>query len=294
MAAGTEAVNTAPVEHEDAGFQPHSRTITLTSKPLPLMSVVKDLWAARYVLWTLGRQEFFSRYRRASLGVIWAVALPLLQAAVLAVVFSQIVRFRTGQHFVVFVLGGLTVWSFFGGTLSTSATAIVDGAGMASKIYFPRAVLPMIKLVASSYSLCISVALLVAVTLISGIGLHPSMLLLLPAALLLIALTLAISLVSSALHVYFRDIRFAVSAVLTIWFYATPIIYPVELISGPVKTLLWLNPVTAIVEMVREATVGADPGWEVSLISCVTCIVVLMFAAMILHRRFDRVFSDRL
>lgn len=297
MSAGTEVVATeAAVKEEPAGIGPPRHEITLSAKPLPLFSIFADLWTSRYLLWTLGRQEFFSRYRRASLGIIWAIALPLVQATVLAVVFSQIVKFRTGtmQNFLVFVLGGLTVWSFLGGSLSTASTAIVDGAGMASKIYFPRAVLPMIKMVSNLYSLAISLVLLVAVTLLTGIRPHPSMLLLIPATALLFMLTLSISLVASALHVYFRDVRFMVSAALTMWFYATPIFYPVALLGEPYRTLLWINPVTAVIEMVRAATVGADTGWEISLVSSVGSTVALLLLAMILHRRFDRVFSDRL
>ena len=117
--------------------------------------------------------------------------------------------------------------------------------------------------------------------------------LLIPAIIIMTVLATAFALVFSALHVYFRDMRFAVQAMLLVWFYVTPIIYPLSL-AGRLGQFLRLNPVTGVVEMFRAATVGADAGWLTTLWWTLGWTVGLLVIAIALHRRFNRVFADLL
>src|SRR5207248_9642931 len=118
-------------------------------------------------------------------------------------------------------------------------------------------------------------------------------LLLVPAALLLVTFTCAISLVLSALHVYFRDVRYVVQVALLVWFYVTPVIYPLRL-AGGLRGWLEVNPLTGCVELMRAAVVGADPRWGIAVAWCAAWTVVFTLTALALHRRFDRVFVDLL
>ena len=271
-----------------------SPMLELEGEATPLRALLKDLWASRPLLAMLARKEFYVRYRRASFGMLWAIGLPLIQAIVLAAVFSRVVRVATpGTNYAVFVFAGVVAWTFFAATLSASATAIVDGAGLSTRIYFPRAVLPLVPIGANLVGLVLSVVILVAMALISGEPLGLRLALVVPAIALLLTFTSAISLVLAALHVYFRDVRYFVQVALLVWFYVTPVIYPLSL-AKDLRGWLTANPLTGCVELMRAAVVAAEPASVAAVLWSLGWTVALAVAALALHRRYDRVFVDLL
>src|SRR2546421_12865375 len=100
------------------------------------------MWRFRHLLAMLSRAEFHVRYKRASFGVAWAVGVPIVQAAVLTVVFERVVRTGTGADFGAYVLSGVLAWSYFSQTVTPGSTAIVEAASLTDKVWFPRAILP--------------------------------------------------------------------------------------------------------------------------------------------------------
>jgi ABC-type polysaccharide/polyol phosphate export permease len=111
---------------------------------------------------------------------------------------------------------------------------------------------------------------------------------------LVAALSAGFALAFSALHVYFRDIRFLVSAALTVWLYVTPVIFRVEQLPHFMRGIIRVNPMTGVVELFRFATVGASPHWLVSPAITGVWVVALLAISLWLHRRFDRLFADRI
>jgi ABC-type polysaccharide/polyol phosphate export permease len=144
------------------------------------------------------------------------------------------------------------------------------------------------------YSVAITVAILVAMCVGFGVSLGPEVLLLVPAVALVVVLASSFALVLSAIHVYFRDVRFLVAAALTVWLYVTPIIFQVDQLPRVLRPFVRFNPMTGVVELFRFATVGASPHWQLSLLVTGAWILVLVVAALQLHRRFDRLFADRI
>ena len=266
---------------------------SLDGGPTPLRTIVASGWRSRELIAILARQDFYVRYRRATFGLLWAAALPLLQALVLSFVVSRFATFETSEHYAVFVLSGTVAWSTFSSIVSAGSTSIVDGSGLSTKIYFPRLVLPLVTVWASSYGLGISAAVLLAAMLVTGVGLGVSTLLLVPAVALTLVLGASFAIVLSALHVYFRDVRYLVQAALLVWLYLTPVIYPLDAIGGA-RHLVEANPMTGVVELYRAATVGADAGWTTTLLWTGGWCAALLTAGLLLHRRFDRTFVDLL
>ena len=266
----------------------------LRGETTPPLSLLREMWRARSLIAMLARKDFYVRYRRASFGLLWAVGLPLMQAAVLSIVFSRVVRIEVGVSYAVFVFSGMVGWSYFTGTLGASSTAIVDGSALGSRIYFPRAVLPIVPVAANLYGFVINVAVLILMALAFGVGLDVEVLLLVPAIALGVLLATAFALLTSSVHVYFRDTRYIVQAALTAWFYVTPVLYPVRKAPGALQVVVKANPVTGVVELFRAATVGADPGW-LGMVG-VTCIWVAVIGTIgvALQCRYNRVFVDLL
>jgi lipopolysaccharide transport system permease protein len=263
----------------------------LEGEHTPTGVLLRDVWRSRELLAVLARKEFYVRYRRASFGLVWAVALPLVQALILAVVLSHFVRFHTGGNYPLFVFSGVLPWNFFSAALISATTSIMDNNTISTKIYFPRSLFPLMTVLSGVYGLAVTVVVLIGFGLVVGDtpGLHT--LLLIPATALTIVLAMALSLVLAALQVYFRDIKFLLQAFVMGWFYLTPIFYPLNAL-GRAGQWLKLDPTTGFVELFRAATAGADAGWITSLWWSLGWTAGLLVVALFLYRRFDRVFAD--
>lgn len=267
----------------------------LTGAAAPAHRLVADVWQARSLLTTLARKDFYVRFRRTSLGVLWAVGLPLIQALVLSVVFTRVVRIQTGGNYGIYVFAGMLPWTFLSSTVTIGSTSIVDGSALATKIYFPRAVLPLVTVGSNLYGLLPGVGILLLAAATIGEGLQADVVLLVPAVLLMVMFVASLTLLLAGLHVYFRDLRFVVQALILAWFYATPIIYPIDLATGALRAVLLANPATGIVTLFRASVsdTGTTGLGQALLASCAWTFV-LMVAALVLHARRDRVFVDLL
>lgn len=273
---------------------PTPADIDLRSERTTLRALGRELWSARELLVILTRKEFHVRYRRASLGLLWALGLPLLQSLVMAVVFSHVTHIHDAPHYAIFVLSGMTAWVFFSAALAMGSTAIVDGSDLSSRVYFPRITMPMVQVGTNLYGYAVTVVLLLVLCPVLGVPLEPRILLLLPASGLLVALTVGFCLVGSALHVYFRDVRYLVAASLIVWMYVTPVIYPSVDAPGKLHLLIEVNPMTGVVDLFHAATIGQVGAMAVALAVTAAWTVGLLAVGATLHCRYNRVFADLL
>jgi lipopolysaccharide transport system permease protein len=267
--------------------------LELSGERTPVRSLVADLVRGRHLVAMLARQDFAARYRSASLGLLWTVALPLLQGAVLAVVFTRVVKVQTDEPYVAFVLVGMAVWAFLNGSLQSASTAVVDGGAIATKIYFPRLVLPAVAPTANLVGFVISTAVGVVVAVVQT-GRADARLMLLPAAMALAyLLVLVVGALAALLHVYFRDVRYVVTAVLLVAFYATPVIYPLEL-AGDLEPYVLANPATGCVQLVRWCVFGSADSLGPALAWTVGWLAVLTVLVLRAYGRHERIACDRL
>jgi lipopolysaccharide transport system permease protein len=270
-----------------------ARVLELDSRPEHRRAWLAEFWAHREVLDMLARKDFQVRYKRASFGVVWAVAVPLVQAAIMAVVFSRVIRIGAGPNFAVFVMSGVIAFSYFSSVIFAGATSIVEAATLTDKVWFPRALLAVVPALSNLVGLAVTLAVLLGVMPLFGVPMGAQLLMFIPAALLLVALSIGFSLVLSALYVYFRDVKFIVQAALLVWIYVTPILYPQHLLRsiGP-----WLdaNPLTGVVIMFHMATVGSGGPWIRPVVISVATAIVLLLVGIEAHRTHDRLFVDKL
>jgi lipopolysaccharide transport system permease protein len=285
----------------------HEHLLDVTANRGRPIQLLRSLWDYRYLVFTLARKDFYVRYRRATFGVLWAVGLPFIQAMVLTLVFSVIVKLPAPAHVSrsVFIFSAIIAYNFFNAAVLQASTSIVDGTGMSSRIYFPRAVLPLTAIGANAYALVASVSVMFVMALALRTHLDQHVLLIIPAMLLVLLFTVSVGLVLSALHVYFRDVRYIVQAALLALFYVTPIFYSLSsshgkqnaIIHGPhgtVRTILLLNPMSGIIEFFRASVGAADSVWPVAVGITLIWTVVLLVIGLVLQARWDRLFVDLL
>lgn len=270
------------------------RSVDLRGEATSARQLAAQLWAARELLVILTRKEFHVKYRRAAFGVLWALALPLLQSLVLAVVFSKVAHIHGAPHYSVFVLSAMAPWVYFSSALAAGSTAVVDSTDLSSKVYFPRLVLPLAQVGAALYGYVVTVAIVLVLCPALGVGLSVRTLAVLPASVLVMALVTGLAATCAALHVYFRDVRYLVSAALLMWFYVTPVVYPPSAAPGGLGTLIDANPMTGVCDLFRFATVGHTGPLLLPVVVSVGWALVSLAAAGLLHCRYDRVFADLL
>jgi lipopolysaccharide transport system permease protein len=278
--------------HRGEGFD-------LTGPSTPVAQLVTQLWASRALLVVLAKKDFYVRYRRTSLGVLWAVGLPMLQAVVLTVVFSHVIRADRLIHgrdvsFPVFLYAGLVPWSYVSSVLPSASTAIVDNLGLVTKIYFPRLLTVLLVALSGLVPLMMGLVVLLVLTATMGPGLGPEVLWLVPGSALVMLLVCSLGACLSALHVYSRDVRYVVQAAMSVGFYVTPVIYPLNAAPDVLRAVVAYLPTAGPVELFRAGTVGADPGWQTAVAASVGWVVVLSTLGLWLQSRRDRVFVDLL
>jgi lipopolysaccharide transport system permease protein len=268
--------------------------LELRPQPTRRLPWLKEIWSFRGVVGILARKDFQVRYKRASFGILWAVLIPLIQALVFVVIFSRVGHFNhLSYSYAAFVLSGTLAWAYFQTAVTSGSTSIVDGATITDKVWFPRSVLVLVPVISNLFSLGTSMILLLVAMPIVHAPFTWRILILIPANMFLIVFTTAFSLVTSSLHVYFRDVKYIVIAFLLVVFYVTPIVYPASSLHhiGP---YLALNPLTGIMGLFQFAAAGPFGPMLHSLLVSLAFTVVLFVVGLEANRRRDRLFVDML
>jgi lipopolysaccharide transport system permease protein len=274
--------------------------LELRGEHTPLGTLLRDFWRHRDLVGMLARQDYRSRYRSASLGLVWAVTLPMLQGIVIAVIFSKLTGGGSTRTYVPYVVAGVTAFSYFSSSLTQASTSIVDSAAIAGRIYFPRLILPMVAPSANLPGLIISTGLALAIAL--GAGESPGWWLFLIPASAVLSWLLAVSAgaLLTMLHVYSRDVRYLVQAGTLVLFYATPIIYVLEgagssrALPDGLRPYVLANPVTGVVQLNRLAITGHASYVQTAVLITLAWILVLTVLTLIAYCRNERVACDRL
>ncbi|MBC9927523.1 MULTISPECIES: ABC transporter permease [unclassified Leucobacter] len=258
----------------------------------------RDVWNARGLLFELIASSIRTRYKNSKLGVLWSFARPLVQLLIYYFAIGQILGVaRAIPDFAIFVFIGLTVWALFGELINSMTTSVVDNAGIVKKVYFPRELFPLSTVGTSVFNFLFQLAVLLLAVAVFGSVRWSWDLLLIPLAILtLIVFSLAIGLFLAAVNVRLRDVQHLVEVLLSVLFWASPIVYSFSFVqsalgSGLAMNLYMSNPVTLVVLALQKAlwSAGYEAGqtWDGDfvlhlLITLLVSCVLLFFT----HRYF--------
>ena len=259
----------------------------------------REIAEYRDLLTLLVKRDLLAIYKQTILGPLWFVLQPLLTTVVFTIVFGAVARLPTdGVPPFVFYMCGTVLWNYFQGVLNHGAVSLVANTNVLSKVYFPRLIIPFSGVFINLAHLALNFVLFLGFYfwfLARGSAMSPNAwLLFLPVLILQCGLLgLGFGLWISAVTIKYRDLRFALPFLIQLWMYATPIVYPASLVVRPsLKLLLWLNPMTAVVEFSRYGFTGqgsADlPGLALSW--AVTLLVLV--SGLFLFNKAQRNFVD--
>ncbi len=234
------------------------------------------------------------RYKQTIFGVAWVVIQPLATSLLFAAVFTSILgTFLAGVPVVLFVYAALLPWNLFAKGLSEGSTSLVANERLVTRVYFPRLVLPASVILSESVDFVVGFAVLVG--LMFYFGVMPTIVIfLLPFFVLLTFLcSMGTACLFSAIDARYRDARVTLPFLSTLLFFATPIFYPLKLVSPTWHTVYALNPMVAVVEGFRWALLGTPSTLEPHLIALSIAISVVLFVTGVFYfRRAERIFAD--
>jgi lipopolysaccharide transport system permease protein len=229
-----------------------------------LTAKAQELWRYRELIRNLVLRDLRSRYKGSALGYLWTQLAPLGMMLVYVVVFSVLLPNGIAQ-FPVFIIVGLLPWNYAAESVLIGTRSIIDNAALLKKVYFPREVLPLVSVFSSLTNLVLSLPMMFAVMFLvqlSAMG-HLNLswsFAYLPVLIIIQTAMLAgIAMLLGSAAVFFRDVVHLVGIVVNIWFFLTPVIYPLSNFGDgvAVRLLRWVNPMASLIEFYREALYGA-------------------------------------
>lgn len=278
------------------------------------MQYFRDLYAARELLANLTLREVRGQYKRTIFGRLWSLLNPLATMLVYTIVFAFILRIEPAPGdpsgvdvFAVWLLCGLLPWAFFANVVQTGMGSILANAGLVQKVYFPRIVLPLSLTGSIGINWLFEMGVLAIALLVVGSFFLPWIPLTLVMMALLAIYATGLALVLAIANVYFRDTQYLMGIVMQIWFYLTPVIYPVALVQQPsdqlggllgssvtVLDLYRLNPMERFVEIMRNLLYdnrwpAADDMLYFTIVSLLSLVI-----GVLIFRRFESRLAERL
>lgn len=214
----------------------------------------QELLEARDLIWAWTGRTLRGRYQQSALGWLWAVIQPAATVAIFTVVFTYFVPVDTeGVPYVLFSYAAVVPWTFLATSLPDMSMSLVQNMNLVTKIYFPREALPIAAMLARMVDFGISAALLAVLLLVYQAPLSLTSLLYLPGIVAIqLLLIVGLGLGSAAANVYYRDVDPLLRLALQIWFYASPIIYPVSLVPEKWRAAYFLNPMAGVIVGYRD------------------------------------------
>ena len=255
------------------------------------MKVFKELYQYRELLKTNVQKEIRGKYKGSFLGVLWSFLNPLLMVLVYALVFPYIMRTNV-DNYLVYLITGVIPWNFFTTCITTGCNCVWINGGIIKKVYFPREILPISVVAAGLINFLISCVIILLFVLFGGIGFSIQLLWLPLIAIIQSALSLGLLFILSAINVYVRDIEYLVGFLLNLLFYATPILYTADMFPESIRWVLYLNPMTTIIESYRNIFYYQQcPALNPLMIVFMVSFIILIIGYLI-FKKLERGFAE--
>ncbi|AOZ95484.1 ABC transporter permease [Butyrivibrio hungatei] len=244
------------------------------------------------------KRSFNSQYKQTVLGPMWFVINPLLTTFISTLIFGNIAGIQSdGIPYFLFYLVGYTLWNYFSTCVSTTSTTFTANSGIMGKVYFPRLTMPISSVLFAAINMLVIFAMSIITMIIymfKGCSIHLTLyILLIPILMFQTAiLGLGVGIIISSMTTKYRDLAILVSFGLNLWMYLTPVVYPISDLSPKFRTLILLNPMSAIVQNYKFALLGiGDMEIKYWIVSQLTTIVLFMIGVLTFNR-VERTFMD--
>lgn len=253
---------------------------------------LKELWDFRELLRMLAERDIRVRYKQTVLGAAWAILQPFMAMVVFSIFFGAFAKIPSdGVPYPIFVYAALLPWMFFANSVTNSSQSLVGSSNLISKVYFPRLIIPLSAIGSCLVDFIVASSILLLMMIYYGIGWSANLLL---APILTFGTMLAalgVGTLLSALTAAYRDFRYVVPFLVQVWMFATPVVYPSSIVPEAWRWVIYLNPLTGLIDGFRSCFLGLPlaPG----AIAASFAVSIALFALGVAYfERVERRFAD--
>lgn len=228
------------------------------------------------------------KYRRSVLGVVWTLLNPLLMMIILSIVFSSLFRFEI-ENFPLYILSGQVIFNFFSGATTDAMSSIIGNAALIKKVYVPKYLFVLSRVFSSFINLLASFSALLLMMLVMRVELNWTVFLAVIPIALIAVFSLGVGLLLAAITVKFRDVMHLYSVFTTGLLYLTPVIYPMSILPPVIKTIVMLNPITNMLQMLRDVMLNnCIPGFGSITLGVLEAGIALVVGLYVFYKNQDQ------
>lgn len=260
---------------------------------------LKELWQYRDLIAMFVKKDFSLIYKQTILGPAWILLVPFITTVIYTVVFGNIANLSTdGVPKLLFYMAGNALWSFFAECINKTANTFRDNAHVFGKVYFPRLTKPIATVLSAAVNFSVQMLMFacfwVYFIIIGQVQPNWPAILALPIVLLVMGgMALGCGIIVSSLTTKYRDLSIVVTFGVSLWMYATPVVYPLSTApEGLLRTILLLNPVTSLMELFRYMFLGQGQISAMGLMGSVVFTVIVLLSGILLFNRVEKTFMD--
>lgn len=244
----------------------------------------KELYEYRQLLKSNISKEVRGKYKGSFLGVLWSFVNPLLMTLVYAIVFPFLLK-SSQPHYTTFIVIAIIPWTWFTYTIMSGTNTFLVNAGIIKKVYFPREILPISIVTSGLINYLISCIIIGIFLLFSGIGFSVYILYLPLIVLIQYMLQLGIIFITSSIDVYIRDAEYIINFIVQMVFYATPVLYSIDMFPEKFRWILRLNPLATIIESYRNIFYyKTNPDFKMLGITFIVSFIILVVGYAIFEK----------
>lgn len=258
------------------------------------VEMIREQVEFRELLFQMTSRDLLLRYKQTVMGLGWALLTPLLNTLIFSIVFMRVAPVETRVPYPLFAYCGLLVWNFTASALRFATTSLTSNTNLVTKVYFPREIFPLSAVAVSLVDFAVASTVLVAMMAYYHVAPTPAVALLPLIVIVQAAFTVAMALILSMANLFYRDVKYLFEVILTVWMFASAVVYPADNMQGIVGTLIRGNPMTAIVDAYRNVLLYGRPPEPVSFASVALFSLGFLPAAWLLFHRSEFQFAENI
>jgi len=239
-------------------------------------------------------RDLLLRYKQTAAGFAWALLMPLLNTVIFSVVFMRVAPVHTRVSYPLFAYCGLLAWNFTAASLRFAVTSLTANTNLVTKVFFPREMFPFAAVAVSLVDSAVASLVLVVLMAYEHIALSPVVVMLPVVVVVHVAFTAALALFLSMANLFYRDVKYIFDVVLTVWMFASAVVYPIDGVRGWIGAAMRVNPMTGIVEAYRSVLLYGSLPDPVSFGTAALLAGMLLPASWMLFHRLEFAFAERI
>lgn len=239
----------------------------------------------RELLYEMAKRDLLLRYKQTVMGFGWAIFMPLLNTAVFSVIFTRVAPIDVGMPYPLFAFCGLLAWNFSASSFRFALTSLTGNTNLVTKVYFPREIFPVASVLVSLVDFAVASTVLIALMIYYGVRPSPALAALPLVVVVHVMFTTSVCLLLAMANLFYRDVKYLFEVVLTVWMFATAILYPIENMGPRLAAVLRWNPLTPIIEGYRAVLIrGTLPDPTLFATAAAISLVLLVSSWWLFHR----------